>query len=63
LQTCRSPHNDLSIERQRGLDDKMIENETELLKIEKQIEAKEPRNQLEVRNISISWGLQIWSPL
>jgi hypothetical protein len=36
----------------------MIETETELLKIEREIEVEEPRNHLEVRKISISWELQ-----
>jgi hypothetical protein len=48
----------VSVERQRDLDDNMKENETELLKIEKEFVVKEPRNHLEVRNISVSCELQ-----
>jgi hypothetical protein len=36
----------------------MIEFETELLKLEREIEVKEPRNHLEVRKILISWDLR-----
>jgi hypothetical protein len=54
LQTRRSPHKEVPVQTQQDLDDKVTENEPELLKIEKQIEVEAQRNQLEVRNILIS---------
>jgi hypothetical protein len=54
LQKRRSPHKEVPVQTQQDLHDNVTENESELLKIEKQIEVEARRNQLEVRNISIS---------
>jgi hypothetical protein len=53
LQTRRSPHKEVPVQTQQDLDDKVIKDEPELLKIEKQIEVEARQNRLEVRNISI----------
>jgi hypothetical protein len=76
LQTSRCVRTDASVKTPRDLDDKMLkemlmikDRELEEVKIEKEIEVKILKNQLEVRNISVSkvcftltsWKLQILS--
>jgi hypothetical protein len=54
LQASKRQNEDEPLEAQQDFDDNLLQNETELLKLEEQIEVEAQPNQLEVSNIMIS---------